>query len=80
MDELFEALTLIKTKKIARFPVFLVGTTYWKDLLTWLKNIPLEHKYIDPDDFKLITLTDDLDEVVKGIINHCEETKCQVNF
>jgi uncharacterized protein (TIGR00730 family) len=80
MDELFEALTLIKTKKIARFPVFLVGKEYWSGLVEWLQKTPLEHRYIDPADFELVTLTDDLDEVTRGIIRHCDETNCRANF
>jgi uncharacterized protein (TIGR00730 family) len=80
MDELFEALTLIKTKKIAQFPVFLIGKAYWSGLLEWLKTSPLHHHYIDMADFKLLTITDDLDEVVRGIERHCDETQCRENF
>jgi uncharacterized protein (TIGR00730 family) len=80
MDELFEALTLIKTKKIAGFPVFLVGKEYWSGLVKWLQETPLEHRYIDPPDFNLLTVTDDLDEVTRGILRHCDETNCRANF
>lgn len=80
MDELFEALTLIKTRKIAHFPVFLIGKTYWSGLLDWLKDAPLHHHYIDPDDFKLFTVTDNLDEVVAGIVKHYNATQKQSNF
>ena len=73
LDELFEALTLIKTKKISYFPVFMVGKAFWSGLLDWLKACPLKDHYIDPEDFKLITITDDLDEVVDGIVRHCSE-------
>lgn len=80
MDELFEALTLIKTNKIDPFPVFMIGKQFWAGLLDWLKNTPLRHKYITPEDFNLITLTDDLDLVVKKIIEHYEKNKSLENF
>lgn len=80
LDELFEALTLIKTKKIARFPVFLIGTSYWEGALHWLMETTLHHGYIDPDDLKLMTITDNLDEVVDKIILHCNRTRCLENF
>ena len=66
LDELFEALTLIKTQKIAYFPVFMVGKAFWSGLIDWMKNSPLDNGYINADDFNLITVTDDLDEVEIG--------------
>jgi hypothetical protein len=80
LDELFEALTLIKTKKIASFPVFMVGKAFWSGLLDWLKTSPLKDHYINPEDFKLITITDDLDEVVEAIVRHCSECPSRENF
>jgi hypothetical protein len=80
MDELFEALTLIKTNKIDSFPVFMIGKAYWAGLLDWLKQSPLDEKYINPSDFNLITLTDDLDEVVQKITEHYEKHKSIENF
>lgn len=80
LDELFEALTLIKTKKIARFPIFLIGTKFWEGLILWLTNGPFEKAYIDPEDLKLFTITDNLDEVVDKIVLHCNMTRCLENF
>lgn len=80
VDELFEALTLIKTKKISAFPVFLVGKAYWSGLVEWLKAVPLAHHNIEPEDLKIMTVTDDLDEVVAGIVHHCNLTNCLENF
>lgn len=80
LDELFEALTLIKTKKIARFPVFLIGTTFWDGALKWLMDTPLKNGYIEPEDLKLFTITDNLDEVVDKIVFHCNLTRCLENF
>lgn len=70
LDELFEALTLIQTKKIRHFPIFLVGTEYWKGLIQWLKEVPLEEKCLSPKDFELITLTDDPDLIAEEIEKH----------
>ena len=80
LDELFEALTLIKTKKISRFPVFLIGTEFWNPMIKWLTETPLKHGYIDPEDLKLLTITDNLDEVVDKIVFHCNLTHCLENF
>lgn len=64
MDELFEALTLIQTDKIKDFPVVLVGTSYWKPLLAFIKHMVRE-KTVSPGDLDLLYLTDDIDEVTK---------------
>lgn len=68
LDELFEALTLIQTKKIGRFPIVLVGSEYWGGLLEWIKNVmcDLEHN-INPEDMDLIKLVDDAESAVKVI-------------
>jgi uncharacterized protein (TIGR00730 family) len=80
LDELFEALTLIKTKKIDPFPVYLVGTAYWAGLIEWLKAMPLKHKNIDQDDIKSMIVTDDLDFVTEGIAAHYAHFKRLKNF
>ena len=67
MDEIFEALTLIQTRRIKPFPVILVGTQYWKGLLEWVRNTLLSGNYISPDDLDYLTLLDDPDEVVHTI-------------
>jgi uncharacterized protein (TIGR00730 family) len=64
MDELFEALTLVQTKKIFPIGVFLVGVSYYKPLLDFIKSSMLSEGAISPFDVDLIKLTDDLDEVV----------------
>src|ERR1700729_1152301 len=67
MDELFEALTLVATGKITKFPIVLVGSEYWSGLLDWLKTtMPREGK-IGPDELSLLQIADDPDEVVKII-------------
>ena len=67
MDEFFEAVTLIQTKKIKPFPVILVGTDYWKGLLDWVRETVLKQGIISPDDLDILHLTDDPDEIVKTI-------------
>ncbi|MFS4491770.1 TIGR00730 family Rossman fold protein [Maribacter sp. 2308TA10-17] len=67
LDELFEAITLIQTNKIEKFPIILVGTAYWKGLLDWIKNTMLEAGTISPEDLDLIHLVDTEEEVVEII-------------
>ncbi|MFZ4438903.1 MAG: TIGR00730 family Rossman fold protein [Syntrophales bacterium] len=67
MDELFEALTLIQTKRIKSFPVILMGCEYWKGLFDWLRKTMLRDKMISSDDLELIQIIDDPDEAVKLI-------------
>jgi hypothetical protein len=64
MDELFEALTLVQTKKVTSFPVILFGSAYWSGLIDWLRSTMLTHGKISPLDLDLITVCDDVDEVV----------------
>lgn len=64
-DELFEALTLIQTKKIRDFPVVLFGTTYWTGLLNWIRDVVLRDGKIAEHDLKLFHITDSPEEVVR---------------
>jgi predicted Rossmann-fold nucleotide-binding protein len=68
MDELFEALTLIQTRKIRNFPVVLFGSQYWRGLLQWLTTAMLNEKMISPEDLGLIHLTDLPKDAVDFII------------
>ena len=68
MDELFEALTLIQTRKIRNFPVVLFGSTYWRGMLAWLTSTMLHEKNISPEDLGLIHLTDSPKDAVNFII------------
>ncbi|WAC07312.1 MAG: TIGR00730 family Rossman fold protein [Thermodesulfobacteriota bacterium] len=67
LDEIFEALTLIQTKRIKPFPVILVGSDYWNGLLEWIKSTLLTRKLISPEDLELITILDNPEDVVKTI-------------
>lgn len=68
VDELFEALTLIQTRKIRSFPVVLVGREYWQGLIDWFKNTALTHGNISPADLDLMHIVDEPEEVC-AIIN-----------
>jgi uncharacterized protein (TIGR00730 family) len=67
MDELFEALTLIQTKRIRSFPVIMMGSEYWSGLIDWLKNTLLREGKLLPEDVELIQVIDDPEEAVKHI-------------
>ncbi|GII21093.1 LOG family protein [Planosporangium mesophilum] len=69
LDEMFEALTLVQTKKVTRFPVVLMGTWYWQGLIDWMRDTMAVEGKIGPEDLKLICLTDDVDEAVSHIVN-----------
>ncbi|MDQ3721385.1 MAG: TIGR00730 family Rossman fold protein [Actinomycetota bacterium] len=67
LDEAFEALTLEQTDKVFDFPVVLVGTEFWSGLVDWIKEQLLGGGKISPGDIDLLTVTDDLDEVVQRL-------------
>ncbi len=68
LDELFEALTLIQTKKVQNFPVILMGADYWTGLIDWIKGTLLGEAAISPEDVDLLRITDDPAETCQ-IIN-----------
>jgi uncharacterized protein (TIGR00730 family) len=67
MDELFEALTLVQTGKITRFPIVLVGSSYWSGLLSWLKSTMSAAGNVSAVDLDLLHVADDAGEVVRII-------------
>ena len=67
MDELFEALTLVQTGKVTRFPIVLVGSSYWSGLISWIRATMQETGNVSPGDLDLITIADEADEVVRII-------------
>ncbi|MEZ0610287.1 TIGR00730 family Rossman fold protein [Fibrella sp. WM1] len=81
LDELFEALTLIQTKKIARFPIVLVGKAYWQGLIDWIMQVMLgQERNINPEDMKLISLVDTPTEAVKVIDDFYDKYLMKPNF
>ena len=67
MDELFEALTLIQTRRIRSFPVILMGSEYWQGLIHWLKDVMVRDGKINCEDLDLIQVFDEPDDAVKHI-------------
>lgn len=71
LDELFEVLTLMQTKKMARVPIILVGSEYWQPFKDWIMSQALVRGAINPDDIGLFTVTDDLEEVICLVMDEC---------
>lgn len=67
LDELFEALTLIQTKRIKSFPVILLGSEYWKGLVEWMKHTLLKEKCISPSDLDIFKIVDSPEEAVSTV-------------
>ncbi|MBL7473489.1 LOG family protein [Robertkochia sediminum] len=81
LDELFEALTLIQTHKIGRFPIILVGTEFWGGLVDWIKDTLLKKAgNISPDDLNLFALVDTPEEVCSVLDNFYKEFNLSPNF
>ena len=68
LDELFEALTLVQTRKVTSFPVVLFGSDYWAGLVGWLRETALTHGAISSPDLEMFTVTDDVDEAVATVV------------
>ena len=81
MDELFEAITLIQTGKIGKFPIVLVGSSYWTGLMDWIKEVMLgQENNINEKDLELITIVDTTDEAVDIINNFYGKYLLKPNF
>jgi uncharacterized protein (TIGR00730 family) len=81
LDELFEAITLIQTNKIGKFPIILVGSEFWNGLIGWIKNTLLEkYKNASPKDINLFSIVDTDEEVVDIIDNFYNKHHLSPNF
>lgn len=80
LDEMFEALTLIQTKKITKKPVVFVGKKYWSGLIDWIKNTMLEEGNISEKDLDLFAVVDEVDEVIEYIEDFFKTHKLTPNF
>lgn len=80
LDEFFESITLIQTKKIEKVPVILVGRAFWGGLIDWMHDQLLERAKVGPRDLDLIHLTDDVEEVVAIIDRFYRQSKLRPNF
>jgi uncharacterized protein (TIGR00730 family) len=80
-DELFEAITLIQTRKIGKFPIILVGTKYWGGLMKWVEEVMLEEEHnISPGDLNLFKLVDTAEEAVDHIVSFYSRYLLSPNF
>ncbi|HTM05829.1 MAG TPA: TIGR00730 family Rossman fold protein [Patescibacteria group bacterium] len=71
LDEFAELLTLIQTKRLKAVPVFLVGSAYWRELVTWLSTVVLKEGAVDEEDVALLTLVDHIDEILPALHRIC---------
>ena len=80
LDELFEALTLIQTEKIKKFPIILVGKKFWGGLMDWINTFLLEEHKIDPDDLDLIRVVETKEEVLEHLERFYYKESFKPNF
>ena len=81
LDELFEAITLIQTHKIGKFPIILVGKKFWSGLVDWIKETLLEsHNNISKEDLNLLNIVDTEDEVIEILNDFYEKYNLEPNF
>jgi uncharacterized protein (TIGR00730 family) len=75
LDELFEALTLVQTRKVHRFPIILYNRAYWQGLLDWIEATQLAEGAISPEDLNLLILTDSVEDA-RDILVDCYQSQC----
>ena len=81
LDELFEAITLIQTHKIGKFPIILVGKKFWSGLVDWIKETLLDsHNNISKEDLYLLNIVDTEDEVIEILNDFYEKYNLEPNF
>ena len=81
LDEMFEAVTLIQTKKIGRFPIVLVGKEYWQGLFDWIKKVAIEESSnVSPEDLDLVNIVDNATDAVKVIDEFYSKYLLSPNF
>jgi len=81
LDELFEAITLIQTKKIGKFPIILVGSEFWNGLFDWISEVLIQQYFnASPEDMNLITIVDSEKEVVDILNNFYKKYSLSPNF
>lgn len=71
LDELFEVMTLVQTRKVPMAPIVLIGVSFWEGLIEWLEDKLLANKLIGPNDLNLLLITDDLDQAMEHIEAFC---------
>jgi predicted Rossmann-fold nucleotide-binding protein len=78
---MFEALTLIQTKKIGKFPIILVGSAFWGGLMDWIKNVMIsKYNTVSPEDLNLIKIVDTEEEVIEVLDTFYKKYNLSPNF
>lgn len=80
MDELFEAITLIQTQKLVKFPIVLVGKEYWSGLIGWIKEVMLAEHNISAEDLEIFSVVDTAEEAVKIVEDFYNKYAIKPNF
>ena len=80
LDEFFEAVTLIQTHKMIKFPIVLVGKEYWCGLLDWIKNVLMKEGCISENDMEIFSIVDTAEEAVKKIEIYYQKYNVGPNF
>ena len=80
LDELFESITLVQTRKIKRVPIILVGTKFWEGLLEWIQNTLINDQLISPEDVDLFSVVDTKEEVLECLENFHPKGIFKPNF
>jgi uncharacterized protein (TIGR00730 family) len=80
LDELFESMTLIQTKKITPIPIILVGVEFWSGLIDWIKETLIDNKLISPEDLDLLSVVNTKEEVLQGIEDFYSKEVYKPNF
>ena len=81
LDELFEAVTLIQTKKSQKFPIILVGSKFWENCYTWIEStLVKDFNYISPDELNLISIVDSSSEVIEILSSFYKQKSISPNF
>lgn len=78
LDELFESLTLMQTHRVYKMPVILFGTEHWQGLLDWIKERVIQLNLVEKTDLDLLTVTDDVDEVIERMLQHRQWKQAQI--
>ncbi|MFC7220016.1 TIGR00730 family Rossman fold protein [Streptomyces polyrhachis] len=78
LDELFEALTLVQTRKITRFPIVLFGSAYWSGLIDWLRATVVAEGKASPEDLDLFHITDSVEEAVRLVSKEAPDGRLEV--
>jgi uncharacterized protein (TIGR00730 family) len=80
LDEMFEAMTLIQTKKIAPFPIILISKKYWKPLLKFIQKEMIDEKNISPEDLNLFVTVETAEEAIRHVEDHYKKYSLKPNF